>query len=110
VKIKPRKSDIEWTKGLIDTLTDTGIWVIPNNMSVFKFDKAGKRYMLVLGDSEDMTNKIAIDILENHLRYTRVTEPPPEWDVADIETARKIFGFVSPCKTEERPKEEGEDV
>lgn len=68
MKWQPRPSDIEWTRNLIDKMRDGGIWGIPMNGSVWKFDKTNKALICVHGKVDDMFHMLTT--VCKHLGYT----------------------------------------
>lgn len=68
MKWQPRPSDIEWTRNLIDKMRDGGVWGIPMNQSVWKFDKTNKALICIHGKMDDMFHKLTT--VCKHLGYT----------------------------------------
>jgi len=60
-KYVPRASDLAWTKNMIECMNDGGVWGVPMNGQVYKFDKVNKELNLIEGKVDDMFNKIAVN-------------------------------------------------
>lgn len=62
---EPTKSDIAWTRSLIDTLSDGGMWMVPANCYGYCFDKT-KRHVIA------RSLKAAPPYDETHARIAKV--------------------------------------
>lgn len=60
-KYIPRPSDLVWTKNMIETMNDGGVWGLPINGQVYKFDKVNKELNLIEGKMDDMFDKVVVN-------------------------------------------------
>lgn len=49
----PRQSDIDWTRNLISMLKDGGVWAVPMNGNVYRFNKVTQTVSLEIGTADD---------------------------------------------------------
>lgn len=63
----PRPSDLLWTRNMIEQMNDGGIWGLPMNEQVYKFDKVNKELHLIEGELDDMFHKVVANF--GHFGY-----------------------------------------
>jgi len=65
---KPKPSDIEWTRRMIDGLNDGGVWAIPNNRSIWRLNKLERTFVCIHGTKDFMYQQL--ESVCKHLGYT----------------------------------------
>ncbi len=53
----PRPSDVAWARNMVETMKQGGLWAVPMNGAVYRFDKATKTLWLVEGPKDDVFDK-----------------------------------------------------
>jgi hypothetical protein len=83
----PRPSDIQWTRKLINTLRDGGIWQIPRCDSTWRLDKTNKVFTLVFGSPNAPDNRMLKAILPLiGYRYAIKLEPVKPVDIKETDS------------------------
>ena len=65
---RPTKSDIDWTKSLIETLNDNGVWIVPMTGGIYRISHKQKTLEFIEGNL-DQTMHTAITCNFNQLGY-----------------------------------------
>lgn len=57
---QPNAAQVLWTQGLIAQMRDGGVWVLPVNGNVYKFDKTRKVLELLQGQQDEWHRRTVI--------------------------------------------------
>ena len=69
----PRKSDIEWTKTLINKVAQDGVWATTNSLNVFRFDHENKQ--LTVLECTDLSLYKKVKVIFEGLGWSVIEAP-----------------------------------
>lgn len=56
----PRQSDIDWTHNLINMVKDGGVWAVPMNGNIYRFNKVTRTVSMVQGEADDLHQRFLV--------------------------------------------------